>query len=30
MVTNLVTEHFKFQDEAQKVGELFTEWGKRS
>ena len=29
MVTNLVTKHLKFDDEAKKAGELFAEWGKR-
>jgi Family of unknown function (DUF6988) len=28
MVTNLVTKHFKFEDEGRKVGKLFLEWGK--
>jgi hypothetical protein len=28
MVTNLVTKHFKFEDEGRKAGELFLEWGK--
>lgn len=27
MVTNLVTKHLKFDDEAKKAGELFAEWG---
>ena len=28
MVTNLVTKHFKFEDEGKAVNELFVEWGK--
>jgi len=28
MVTNLVTKHFKFEEEAKAVNELFLEWGK--
>ncbi len=28
MVTNLVAKHFKFQDEAKKIEELFLGWGK--
>ena len=28
MVTNLVTKHFKFEDEGKKVEKLFLEWGK--
>lgn len=29
LVTNLVTKHLKFHDEAKRAEELFTEWGKR-
>ena len=28
MVTNLVTKHLHFDDEAKKAEELFVEWGK--
>jgi hypothetical protein len=28
MVTNLVAKHFGWNEEAQKAGELFEEWGK--
>ncbi|MCJ7503839.1 MAG: hypothetical protein MUP80_12370 [Acidobacteriia bacterium] len=28
MVTNLVTKHLKFEAEAKRGGELFTEWGR--
>jgi hypothetical protein len=28
MVTNLVTKHFKFEEEAKTINELFMEWGK--
>jgi hypothetical protein len=29
MVSNLVARHFAFDEEAKKIGDLFTEWGKR-